>query len=117
MKHPVTKSWQLYDGKACGSIVTINNRIISAPSAFKRYVGQLLPTLPLTTKVTKKEYESTPHKKQRRNLIDAWVTLKILCAYFAKPHGFTKKYVPREESRKIFKLLDSVVATMAEDDL
>ena len=55
VKRPVTKSWQLYDGKNCGTITTIHNRIISAPPIFRRYIGQLMATLPLTTKVTPSE--------------------------------------------------------------
>lgn len=40
------KSWQIYDGKTCASVITINNRIVSAPPEFQRFVGQLLATLP-----------------------------------------------------------------------
>ena len=56
-------------------------------------------------------------KKQRRALIDAWATTNCLCAYLRNKDGYTEKYKPFEVGKKIFKLLDSVVAPMYEDDL
>jgi hypothetical protein len=42
----VKRSWQVYDGKSCAAVVTINNRIVSAAPPFQKYVGQLLAILP-----------------------------------------------------------------------
>ena len=56
-------------------------------------------------------------KKQRRNLIDAWATLNSLCCYLANKEGYTDKYNPLKQGKKIFRLLDSVVTPMYEDDL
>ena len=55
MRQPVKKSWQFYDGKACGTVMTVNNRIVSASQEFQRFVGQLLATLPRQMKVTSAE--------------------------------------------------------------
>lgn len=47
----VKRSWQIYDGKDCATIVTVNNRIVSAAPPFRKYVGQLLATLPRSMRV------------------------------------------------------------------
>jgi hypothetical protein len=49
------KSWQVYDGKVSGTVITLNNRIVSAPPEFRRFVGQLLATLPIGMKVAASE--------------------------------------------------------------
>lgn len=48
---PEVKTWQVYDGKTCGVVKTVNNRIVSADPEFQRFVGQLLATLPRQMKV------------------------------------------------------------------
>jgi hypothetical protein len=56
-------------------------------------------------------------RKQRRNLIDAWAKTNSLCAYLENKKDYTFKYDPLKESKKIFRLLDYVIATLFEDDL
>ena len=54
-RRPLKKSWQVYDGAACGTVITLRNRIVGAPPEFKRYMGQLLATLPRRMKVAASE--------------------------------------------------------------
>lgn len=56
-------------------------------------------------------------KQQRRNLIDAWVEVNCLHSYLVRPKDYTKKYDPVKVTKEIFQLLDTVVASMKEDDL
>ena len=56
-------------------------------------------------------------KKQRLNLIDAWAITNCLCAYLRNSPSYTNKYCAADEAKKIYQKLDSVVATMYEDDL
>ena len=56
-------------------------------------------------------------KKQRIDLIDAWVELNSLCAYLENKEHYTKKYNALEVGKEIYRKLDSVVAIMKTDDL
>jgi len=56
-------------------------------------------------------------KKQRIALIDAWAILNCLCASLQTPECFTKKYNAFEQGKEAWKKLDSVVATLYDDDL
>jgi hypothetical protein len=56
-------------------------------------------------------------KKERSNLIDAWVKMNCFCAYFENPRHYTEKYKPKEVAREIWKHLDLVVANLYDEDL
>ena len=60
-------------------------------------------------------------KKQRKDLIDAWASLNILCAYYGDVKNgtlnFTDKFDPHEETRRIYRLIDSVIIKIDDSDL
>ena len=56
-------------------------------------------------------------KKDRKSLIHAWAKLQILCSYLENSDGFTEKFSAEKEAIKIWRLLDSVVSKLYDDDL
>lgn len=56
------------------------------------------------------------NKKQYDNLLEAWAAINVLCARYQNPEHFTKKYNPQKECKRIFKLLDSIVAKLPDID-
>jgi hypothetical protein len=62
----VKRSWHVYDGIASGTVVTVNNRIVRASPTFKRYVGQLIATLPRRHQVVKLDAEAATQRADTR---------------------------------------------------
>lgn len=60
------KSWFVFDGTNSGSVTTVNNRIVAADPPFKRYVGQLLATLPRTHQVVKADGQAAAQRADTR---------------------------------------------------
>lgn len=60
-------------------------------------------------------------KKQRKDLIDAWASLNILCVYYEDVKNgtlkFTDKFNPHDKVREIYRLIDSVVIKIDDSDL
>ena len=63
---PISKLWQVYDGKVCGTVTTISGRIIAAAPEFQRFVGQLLTALPRQMQVSSVQVVSSDGRDARQ---------------------------------------------------